>query len=70
MVTTAAIFLAFKVSDICPPLRHVLTVTYSIYNSMPPDEVAKLFMDQDVSILSLFRLRSLQRIYSDLPAAT
>jgi len=53
LVTTAAIFLAFKVSDIVVPLRQVLTVTYALFHGKHTDEVAKLFMEQDSIYRSL-----------------
>jgi hypothetical protein len=47
-VASAAIFLAFKVSDIAWPLRHVLEACYSSYKRLPEEDVKKVFMDHQV----------------------
>eukprot|EP00193_Tetraselmis_chui_P002104 CAMPEP_0177760524 /NCGR_PEP_ID=MMETSP0491_2-20121128/5311_1 /TAXON_ID=63592 /ORGANISM="Tetraselmis chuii, Strain PLY429" /LENGTH=348 /DNA_ID=CAMNT_0019276425 /DNA_START=349 /DNA_END=1395 /DNA_ORIENTATION=- len=52
-VASAAIFLAFKVSDIAWPLRHVLEACYSSYKRLPEEDVKKVFMDHQEYYRSL-----------------
>mmetsp|Transcript_7671 Transcript_7671/g.19745 ORF Transcript_7671/g.19745 Transcript_7671/m.19745 type:complete len:274 (+) Transcript_7671:1-822(+) len=45
-VATAAVFLAFKVSDIAYPLRNILEACYASYKRMREEDVKKLFVEK------------------------
>lgn len=45
-MATAAVFLAFKVSDIAYPLRNILEACYASYKRMREEDVKKLFVEK------------------------